>query len=230
VWSDRFTQNTGHALVSKTTTGVTLEAAQGVRNVFINAWKPAFFTDDRKKICCVPFMRNLIEYTKGEADPDYRLLTSLLHWKVGTDQITVADLDGIYARLFGAAGQSANPAARVVDLLAAEVVACLQAPDGINFENKVVLAIATRLLAERFMAAKINDAAWLADITANQTPALLKRYRADFPAELANVAVIQRVLLMTPENIHLNSFMYEPILDMSDQHLRKLHAEVVRLV
>lgn len=228
--SRRLVQRKNCFMVSKTTGGVTLEAAQGVRNVFINAWKPAFFTDDRKKICCVPFMRNLIEYTKGEADPDYLLLTSLLHWKGGTDQITVADLDDIYTRLFGAAGQSGNPAARVVDLLAAEVAACLQAPDGINFENKVVLAIATRLQAERFMAAKINDAVWLAGITANQTPALLKRYRADFPAELDNAGVIQRVLLMTPENIHLNSFMYEPILDMSDLHLRRLHAEVVAMI
>jgi len=228
--SRRLVRRSNCFMVSKTTTEVTLEAAQGVRNVFINVWKPAFFNDARKKICCVPFMRNLIEYTKGEADPDYLLLTSLLHWKVGTDQVTVADLDGIYARLFGAAGQSGNPAALVVDLLAAEVAACLLAPDGINFENKVVLAISTRLQAERFMAAKINDAVWLAGITANQTPALLKRYRADFPEELANVGVIQRVLLMTPENIHLNSFMYEPILDMSDQHLRRLHAEVVALV
>lgn len=227
--SRRLVQRKNCFMVSKTAAGVTLEAAQGVRNVFSNVWKPAFFNDDRKKICCVPFMRNLIEYTKGEADPDYLLLTSLLHWKAGTDQITVADLDGIYTRLFGATGQSGNAAARVVDLLAAEVAVCLQAPDGINFENKVVLAIATRLQAERFMAAKINDAAWLAGITANQTPTLLKRYRDDFPAELANVGVIQRVLLMTPENIHLNSFMYEPILDMSDQHLRRLHAEVVAL-
>lgn len=227
--SRRLVQRKNCFMVSKTAAGVTLEAAQGVRNVFSNVWKPAFFNDDRKKICCVPFMRNLIEYTKGEADPDYLLLTSLLHWKAGTDQTTVADLDGIYTRLFGATGQSGNAAARVLDLLAAEVAACLQAPDGINFENKVVLAIATRLQAERFMAAKINDAAWLAGITANQTPTLLKRYRDDFPAELANVGVIQRVLLMTPENIHLNSFMYEPILDMSDQHLRRLHAEVVAL-
>ena len=227
--SRRLVQRKNCFMVSKTAAGVTLETAQGVRNVFSNVWKPAFFNDDRKKICCVPFMRNLIEYTKGEADPDYLLLTSLLHWKAGTDQITLADLDGIYTRLFGATGQSGNAAARVVDLLAAEVAACLQAPDGINFENKVVLAIATRLQAERFMAAKINDAAWLAGITANQTPTLLRRYRDDFPAELANVGVIQRVLLMTPENIHLNSFMYEPILDMSDQHLRRLHAEVVAL-
>ena len=66
-------------MVSKTATGISLEAAQGVRNVFINVWKPAFFTDNRKKICCIPFMRNLIEYMKDEQDPDYLLLTSLLH-------------------------------------------------------------------------------------------------------------------------------------------------------
>ena len=34
---------------------------------------------------------------------------------------------------------------------------------------------------------------------------------------------------MTPENIHLNSFMYEPILDMSDDHLRVLYEEVSSL-
>lgn len=228
--SRRLVQRKNCFMVSKTTGGVTFEAAQGVRNVFVNAWKPAFYTDDRKKICCVPFMRNLIEYTKGEADPDYSLLTSLLHWKAGTDQVTVADLDDIYARLFGASGQSDNAAARVVDLLATEVAACLQAPDGINFENKVVLAIDIRLQAERFMATKINDEPWLAKVNSNQTSALLKRYRADFPSELASAGVIQRVLLMTPENIHLNSFMYEPILDMSDQHLRRLYAEVTALV
>jgi hypothetical protein len=36
-------------------------------------------------------------------------------------------------------------------------------------------------------------------------------------------------MLMTPENIHVNSFMYEPILDMSDEHLRKLYEEVLAL-
>ena len=106
----------------------------------------------------------------------------------------------------------------------------MQAADGINFENKVVLAIATRLEAEKFMVTKINDTAWLSSITANQTPVLLKRYRNEFSAETSNLGVIQRVLLMTPENIHLNSFMYEPILDMSDQHLRRLYSEVVAMV
>ena len=44
-----------------------------------------------------------------------------------------------------------------------------------------------------------------------------------------NIAILDRVALMTPENIHLNSFMYEPIIDMSDEHLRKLYREVEAL-
>jgi len=34
---------------------------------------------------------------------------------------------------------------------------------------------------------------------------------------------------MTPESIHLNSFMYEPILDMADDHLRDLYGAVQAL-
>lgn len=216
-------------MVSKTAEGVTLQEAVGIKNVFVNLWKPNFHADRRKKIGCIPFMRNLIEYTKGDGDADYSLLTSLLHWKAGSDQITVADLDGVYFRLFGAAAQSPDQAESMLNIIDTEARACLHAADGINFENKVVMSIATRLQAERFMAAKINDDAWFATVSANQTPALLKRYRNSFSGEAENLRVLQRVMLMTPENIHLNSFMYEPILDMSDQHLRHLYQDVLRM-
>jgi len=39
--------------------------------------------------------------------------------------------------------------------------------------------------------------------------------RENFPLD-SNLITLSDVVLMTPENIHLNSFMYEPILDMSD--------------
>lgn len=216
-------------MVSKTTQGIELQSAVGVRNIFENVWKPRFWDTPKMKICCIPFMRNLIEYIKTEQDPDYLQLTSLLHWKPNSNQLTVADLDVVYNRLFHSAGESANRTELVLDVIIAEASACLQAPEGINFENKVVLAIATRLQAEKYMAVKINDLDWLASIRGNQTPKLLTRYRQMFPGDLENIRILQRVTLMTPENIHLNSFMYEPILDMSDQHLRRLYSEVVAL-
>jgi hypothetical protein len=57
----------------------------------------------------------------------------------------------------------------------------------------------------------------------------MKKFKEKFAAQVKEVSVLQRVVLMTPENIHLNSFMYEPILDMSDNHLRQLYKDVLDL-
>jgi len=225
----RFVRYPDCFMASKTSTGVVLEQAAGIQNVFVKDWKPSFATDPKKKIACVPFMRNLIEYTKDVTDPDFLKLTSLLHWKTDSGQITIADLDAIFNRLFAQNVASADAAKTVMSLIEQEAGACLKAAEGINFENKIVLAMSIRLTAERFMVTRINDPAFAAAIDANQTPKLLKKFRELFAAELTTINVLQRVVLMTPENIHLNSFMYEPILDMSDGHLRRLYGEVVAL-
>lgn len=226
----RFVKYSDCYMASKSAAGVLLEPASGIQNVFVKDWKPSFATEPKKKIACIPFMRNLIEYTREATDVGFLRLTSLLHWKVDSAQITIADLDNIYNGLFSKNITSANSAATVMSLIEHEAGECLKAADGINFENKIVLAIAIRLVAEQFMVAKINDPAFVAEIDSNQTTRLLRKFRVIFNAEVATINVLQRVVLMTPENIHLNSFMYEPILDMSDGHLRKLYGEVKALI
>jgi hypothetical protein len=131
--------------------------------------------------------------------------------------------------VFGTNGTWGNGSEVVVDAIANEANQCIGAASGVNFENKIVLSIAIRLLAEKLMAAKINDPAFLASIAANQTPHLLAKFKADFPSEIGATKTLEQVILMTPENIHLNSFMYEPILDMSDDHLRRLYSDVSAL-
>lgn len=225
----RFVRYPDCFMASKTAAGLVLEQAAGIQNVFVKDWKPNFAAEPKKKIACIPFMRNLIEYTKDAADPDFVKLTSLLHWKADSDRITISDLDVIFNRLFGQTVASTDSAKTVVALIEHEAGECLKAAEGINFENKIVLAMSIRLTAERFMVKRINDPAFVAGIDANQTPKLLKKFRELFGTELKTIKVLQRVALMTPENIHLNSFMYEPILDMSDGHLRKLYSEVITL-
>lgn len=222
----RFVGYNNCLMASKTSTGVALEKAAGIKNVFIKDWKGAFYSDSQKKIASISFIRNLIEYTRGEVDPDFVKLTSLLHWKPDSHAITVSDLDAIYNGLFSATGGSVDGHKPVVSLIDEEANKCLTAPDGINFANKVVLAIATRLAGEQFMVNKINDSAFVAGIRSNQTARLLRKFQELYPTERSSLDVLQRVALMTPENIHLNSFMYEPILDMSDNHLRTLYKEV----
>ena len=62
----------------------------------MNDWKANFFTDPKKKIASIPFIRNIIEFTKGDKDPDFVKLTSLLHWKSDSTSITEKELDEIY--------------------------------------------------------------------------------------------------------------------------------------
>jgi hypothetical protein len=225
----RFVRYSDCFMASKTATGLVLEQAAGIQNVFVKDWKPNFAAEPKKKIACIPFMRNLIEYTKDTVDPDFVKLTSLLHWKADSDQISIADLDAIFNRLFSQNVNSAAGAKTVMSLIEHEAGECLKAAEGINFENKIVLAMSIRLAAERFMVTRINDPGFVTGIDSNQTPKLLKKFRELFGAELPTINVLQRVALMTPENIHLNSFMYEPILDMSDGHLRKLYQDVQTL-
>ena len=98
-----------------------------------------------------------------------------------------------------------------------------------NFENKIVLSIAIRLAADKFMVEQIADPVLTNAITDSQTTRLLDKYEELFGSKRETSLarkILRRVVLMTPENIHLNSFMYEPIIDMSDGHLRKLYQEV----
>ena len=213
-------------MTSKTDTGLSLNRAEGIKNVFTKDWKLNFFNDARKRVASIPFIRNLIEYTKGENDPDYLKLTSLLHWKKDSDAITQDDLAKIYTAIFGISGSCPDGNKKVIEVIGAEATDCLKASDGINFENKIVLSIAIRLAAEKFMIEKIADEKMVSGIATHQTYKLFKLFREKYVANIDAIAVIERVMLMTPENIHLNSFMYEPILDMSDEHLRKLYTDV----
>jgi hypothetical protein len=217
-------------MASKNDNGISLAQATGIRNVFANDWKGKFFTDSKKKIASICFLRNLIEMTTGEADSNYLLLTSMLHWKADTSKITVSQLDAVFNSVCKTNGNSGGDATKLVfDLMIKEADGCLAAQSGLGLECKIVLAIAARVTAERFMIGKIKDDKFVAAITANQTPPLIKKFREKFPTEEVALKCLDRVALMTPENIHVNSFMYEPIVDMSDEHLKRLYRDVKNL-
>ena len=182
-------------------------------------------------LASIPFVRNILEYTKGTDDPDYIRLTSLLHWKQDSLGITNADLDRIFKETFPGYESQAWDAASdpVIDLIHAQADLALQADEGVNFENKIVLSIATRLQAEKYMVGELNDEAFTDAIDGNQTAALFNTFKNRSCGTPESTVTLDTVVLMTPENIHVNSFMYEPIIDMSDVALRSLYAQVKSL-
>ena len=195
-------------------------------NPFIH-WKDNLHQNETMLIASIPFVRNLAEYS-GHSN-HFSSLTSLLHYKEDTTSIKLADLEAIFKIILVdkdalTLNNGQNNVLGLVYSIADNILNLVD--QNIDLENKVALAIAIRLKAEEFMVAKINDDAFWKAITTNQTHALIKKYVTTFPNETANIKLLEQVNLMTPENIHLNSFMYEPILDMANEHLKQLYRDM----
>jgi len=208
---------------------ITLSKAEGIQNYFIGKWKNNIIGNDFILCATIPFTRNLIEYTKGDSDSDYLKLTSLLHWKNDTDQITVGNYFDIYNRLFGTRHNTTNtqPVKNLLFTKASEI--CASAThDGLNLEDKVLLSMAIRMQAEIFLInelrlLKSDPNYWCQSM--NQFGSLIKEYSSLAPLS-PSTRTLGKISITVSSNIHLNSFMYEPILDLTIEHLIDLYNEV----
>ncbi len=120
---------------------------------------------------------------------------------------------------------------KVIDLIyeVAEDVLKDSNPTEVNLENKISISIAIRLKAEEYMWSIVTDKT---PIRGSQTGKLYDRFYNEKKHDISfqnKIKILGSVNLMTPENIHLNSFMYEPLMDMSNYHLSKLYTEVKKL-
>lgn len=215
----------------KTKTGIELVEETYQKNPFLT-WKNNFHKADKEAmlIASIPFIRNIAEYSGFDAN--FLKLTSLLHIKEDSQTITISNLETIFKEILidKSTLTLGNPAKMVIDLIFEVADNILQeTAEVIELENKIVLAIAIRLKAEKFMISKIADDAFWKAIIKNQTSSLFKKFEEKLSGEIEVIKLLEDVNLMTPENIHLNSFMYEPILDMSNEHLKKLYNDISKL-
>lgn len=179
-------------------------------------------------IASIPFVRNLAEYS-GNA-PIQSELTKLLHLKPDTALVTMKNLEDCYKDVLHSTVvvELPFPDRTVLEVIYETAAAILtKENDTIELKDKIVLSIAIRLLAEKMMIMLIDDAVFVAGLAKNQTGKLFRKLKAERPDDVASIALIERVQLMTPENIHVNSFMFEPILDMSNEHLRQLYTDIL---
>ena len=206
---------------------IELVESEYTTNPFIGNWQNNL-QDKKKLIASIPFIRNIIEYTKGVEDEHYSILTSLLHYKNETDSITISKIKEIFEDEIKNIRfpVEIEGSAKIIDLISETVEECLKPAEGMNLENKIVLAIAIRLRAEKFMKSRIGDKQFLLEINdkKNQTRELVEKYKQEFnKVDEKTIKILERVNLMTPETIHLNSFMYEPIIDMGVNELQELY-------
>ncbi|MGL2505577.1 hypothetical protein ACOWN9_04765 [Helicobacter pylori] len=188
--------------------------------------------DDKDFFTLIPFVRNLIEYTSFQADKDsnYIKLTSCLHIKKDTKNIQIQDISKIFDSVFGTERKKKKIEKdnsklyfqAIYDI--AEEIYNDKDRNRIELQNKIILSMAIRLKAEEWMLNKLNQEF---KSEKNQTRELYDVTKKELSDD--EKRVIQKVLMITPENIHINSFMFEPILDISLDHLYTCFEEVKNL-
>ncbi len=188
--------------------------------------------EDKNFFALIPFVRNLIEYTRPQADKDndYIKLTNCLHMKKDTETIKIQDISKIFDSVFGTERKKRNIEKdgsklylqAIYDI--AEEICNDENRNHIELQNKIIFSIAIRLKSEEWMLNKLNQEF---ESTNNQTRELYDAIKKELSDD--EKRIIQKVLMITPENIHINSFMFEPILDISLDHLYTCFEKVKKL-
>jgi hypothetical protein len=169
---------------------------------------------DEELILSIPYLREV----KTMLDMETKILDSCLHYKIDTKNISVSDLKKEYIKPIVVTSDDTK---KYYDLL-------FSLADKINIDNhydidgKTILSIACRLLLESKI---IGDKFELIkDIKTNQ----LAKLKDDNYNLLTNktIELIDRVQISTPEFIHGNAFMYEPLIDIDGNYLLETYKDI----
>ena len=200
----------------------------------------------------LPFVRNLIEYgvdqNVSHTGEDFLFLTSLLHEKQDSRRITFGDIEPLYKHYAGVTQFDASVGTDVVVLSKLYSVCDDITTFDTKLENKIVLSIGIRHKAEEYIIQQIHNytgqLSWrknkqnyrgtnvefmnFVQNNGNQTRELFNGYKQFGDAD--KIKILNEVNIMTPEHIHVNSFMYEPILDMDIVELHRLYHTIKNLI
>ena len=231
-----------HATKSFYTGKISLQKERYQRNPFKN-WKDSWSvkkqevkkTEYAKVVASVPLAREIAILT----DQEENLLSELndaLHYRMErTKELYLSNVISVMQSVMKKDDKEKTTPSNSNDLWV-EVIGCAvetinKKQDALELEDKVALSIAIRLKAEEYIVQQLKLSMQdLEFIKKDQTRELIDKFKKIKYKEEECIKILDRVAMMTPELIHLNSFMYEPILDMDGHHLRELYKDVSKLL
>lgn len=210
---------------------INLVHADGIRNYFANVIQEKINQSASYLLASIPFTRNIVEYTRGQNSEYYLQLTEMLHWKERSGSILLEEYCSIYNDVFSKKEEfnSFDLHEPLISFLEQEVAIVISRPVPLSLclEDKILLSVAIRIIAEKKIIEIYRNIdssfCWpnLEDCYGDMLGTLKRENR-----ELPQLSILESVGVMVNSNIHLNSFMYEPIIDLTIDHLKKLYQDV----
>lgn len=190
------------------------------KNVF-NTFKDKL-NEEKYFLSSIPFVRNICDMISDE--PSFLLLTSCLHIKNDTRSLRVNDINQIFFNIINKPSSLSDEL--YLDLLFRTADNLIVNHDDVLLEDKLVFAIAIRLKLEQHLIDLINDPNVVGSISDNQTGNLIRicKQRGFLSDSLSKLC--DKVLILVSDNIHVNAFMYEPLIDTTIDDLIVLYNEI----
>lgn len=176
--------------------------------------------NDAKYIYAVILMmRNIIDYS-GIFKEKWEYLNDLLHGRGDKfEEITMGELENILKEI-GLKNISLDVSIRdekyfeLLKKIVSELVKC----DSLSLEDKIVISLCIRLTTEKYLRNK--------GYKGNLREMLVCAEKDS----LGEIEQLKRVNLITPEHIHINSFMYEPLIDIDKNQITNLFEIVGNII
>ena len=194
----------------------------GGMELFSN-WKEQLKTDssEQKFLALIPVARNIIELKYDSNNIKYNTLCDALHYRKNTENLIVADLKPIFKEVFDI-NLEFDSNTKIFNILDSNINKLLtkNLSNSIELDEKIIFSIAIRLLLEKIFN-KIDSSLINGNLMLGEEYNLVKSKINDDDKKIINKAIIS-----IPEFIHLNSFMYEPLVDVTTTSLQKLYQDI----
>lgn len=196
--------------------------------VFGNYKKDAA-TDKSAWVTMIPFARNIVEFQHDKTHDDYKELTRALHTM--SSNVTVGDIQQCLQSIISVTDTPFDKSLNIheaIILHAKEVAA--DTSDGFSLKNNLVLAIGTRLCIERYIISKISEEDYINAVSKERdlTRKLLILYsnNCSDPNKQTYLKMFNKAAAIVDGTIHINSFMYEPLVDVGTWEMKKMFNEI----
>ena len=181
-------------------------------------------------ISIIPFLRNIVQLEKNSKEPDYQELTKLLHYNSDLENKIFADFESITNKYNIKANFDLNQKYLSCIKIKAEEIINSAAINETNLQEKVVLGIFIRLFTDKYMWNKYVEKYGIdpevSDVK-NQSRYLYNLISNDIDEN--KKSTLLTAFTIAPSFVHINSFMFEPLIDVGTEKLIDISKKVLTL-
>ncbi len=165
----------------------------------------------------IPYLRE----AKMILQDNNEILNACLHYKEKTLKLILKDIMDLFPKKIKL---DIDPNLFYLDELE-NVLSSIKMTNNYDLVEKTIYSIGCRVFLEQKIIQKNFDL--IKDVNENQFAYIIKKYHNQLNEKVLELA--ERVSISTPEFIHGNAFMYEPLIDIDGFYLKELYDDIKKL-